>query len=117
MDEILTSPGRGRQAKGQEGEELAATYLKTLGYHIYFRNFRCRYGELDIVGRRNRELVFVEVKTRAGDGFGEPGEAVDSGKLKHMMQSGAFFIQKFGLQHMDVRFDVIEIRINHIRGI
>ena len=118
MAELQSAAGTpDRLGMGREGEELAANYLKALGYQIYFRNFRCRFGELDIVARRSRELVFVEVKTRSGDLFGTPGEAVDARKQRHMTQAGAFFLQRFGLQHMDVRFDVIEVRIHHFPGI
>lgn len=118
MTEVQSTAGSAdRVQTGRGGEELAASYLRNLGYQIYFRNFRCRFGELDIVARRNRELVFVEVKTRSGDAFGSPGEAVDARKQRHLVQAGAFFLQRFGLQHMDVRFDVVEVRIHHIQGV
>ena len=118
MSDIQTAAGSSnRTAEGRGGEELAACYLRAMGYQIYFRNFRCRFGELDIVARRNRELLFVEVKTRSGEGYGTPAEAVDARKQRHLTQAGAFFLQRFGLQHMDVRFDVIEVRIHHIQGI
>lgn len=51
-------------SKGKHGEELAAVYLQAQGYQIVFRNFYSKYGELDIVAKKNNLLVFVEVKTR-----------------------------------------------------
>jgi putative endonuclease len=66
---------------GRAGEERAAAYLRSRGYHVLARNWRGRGGELDIVAVRGTELVAVEVKTRSGTGFGHPFEAVDERKL------------------------------------
>lgn len=103
-------------SKGKHGEELAAVYLQAQGYQIVFRNFYSKYGELDIVAKKNNLLVFVEVKTRTQDRFGTPGEAVDARKQKHMEYAAKYFIQRFGFHHTDVRFDVIEINLNHLEN-
>src|SRR5918993_2163788 len=65
---------------GRAGEDRAARYLVDEGYELLDRNWRCRQGELDIVAARGLEVVVVEVKTRRGDGFGHPLEAVDARK-------------------------------------
>ena len=55
---------------GQWGERQARVHLEAKGYAVVASNFRCRAGEIDIVARQGDEFVFVEVKTRRGDGFG-----------------------------------------------
>ena len=65
---------------GRAGEERAARYLQSRGYTVLDRNWRIREGELDLVAASGAELVVVEVKTRRGDAFGHPFEAIDSRK-------------------------------------
>ena len=65
---------------GRAGEDRAARYLADAGYRLIERNWRCAQGELDIVAVRGVEVVIVEVKTRRGDGFGHPLEAIDARK-------------------------------------
>ncbi len=74
---------------GRAGEDRAARYLRSLGYTVLDRNWRIRDGEIDLVVARPGELVVVEVKTRRGDGFGHPLEAVDSRK-QHRLWRLAF---------------------------
>ncbi|MDQ1512364.1 MAG: putative endonuclease [Microbacteriaceae bacterium] len=69
---------------GRRGEQLAVDHLQGLGYRILDRNWRCTTGELDIVAAEDRELVIVEVKTRAGEAFGDPLEAVTDAKLTRL---------------------------------
>jgi putative endonuclease len=107
----------GNVHKGKWGEELAAGYLRENGYQIVFRNFYSKYGELDIVAKKNNLLVFVEVKTRTQDEYGTPGEAVDFRKRRHMTYAASFFIQRFGFQNNDLRFDVIEVHLNHLENV
>lgn len=73
-----------QQALGQRGEDAAAGLLQARGYRILARNFRCRWGEIDIVAEEGGYLVFVEVKTRSGRGFGAPAEAVDPRKRQRL---------------------------------
>jgi putative endonuclease len=107
----------GNVNKGKWGEELAACYLRDKGYQIVFRNFYSKYGELDIVAKKNNSLIFVEVKTRTQDYYGIPAEAVDARKRRHMTYAANFFIQRFGFQNVDPRFDVIEINLNHLENV
>ncbi len=107
----------GNVCKGKLGEELAAEYLRNKGYQIIFRNFYSKYGELDIVAKNNNLLIFVEVKTRTQEYFGTPAEAVDVRKRRHMKYAANYFIQRFGFQNIDLRFDVIEIQLSHLENI
>lgn len=107
----------GNVDKGKWGEELAATYLREKGYQIVFQNFYSKYGELDIVAKKRNLLVFIEVKTRTQNCFGTPAEAVDARKRKHMTYAANFFMHRFGFQNVDMRFDVIEINLNHLENV
>ena len=73
-----------RRAFGQAGEEQAAAWYRARGYEVIDRNWRCRDGELDLVARRGRTLVFVEVKARRTDRFGIPAEAVTPTKQRRL---------------------------------
>ena len=73
-----------KRALGAFGEELAAQYLREAGMEILARNWRCRYGELDLIVREAELTAFVEVKTRSGFGFGTPAEAVTFAKQQRI---------------------------------
>lgn len=107
----------GSKNMGRIGEELAATFLSNKGYQILCKNFRWKYGELDVVAKKGRLLAFVEVKTRAESFYGTPGEAVTKEKRKKMEYTARYFIQRFGMDQMDARLDVIEININYIENV
>ena len=68
---------------GRCGERLAAGYLSSHGYRLVEMNYRCRFGELDIVARRDDMVIFAEVKTRRSGRFGRPGMAVD---VEHILR-------------------------------
>ena len=72
-------------ALGIYGEKLALKYLKKQKYKILEKNFRCALGEIDIVAKDGEFLVFVEVKTRSSNAFGEPMEAVDFYKQRKLL--------------------------------
>jgi len=103
------SLNNGKQLLGKEGERIAEAYLKKKGYRIVERNYRCALGELDLIVLDRRVLVFVEVKTRTGDGFGTPLEAVEFRKQHKMIQAAQYLITQKGLQQRDSRFDVVGI--------
>jgi putative endonuclease len=77
---------------GNRGEELAALYLEKKGYEIQERNFRTRFGEIDIICRDGQTLVFVEVKTKIGHDFGEPEEMVNKSKLAQVQRMGEVYV-------------------------
>lgn len=95
------------------GEDIATCYLKDLNYEIIERNFRCRSGEIDIIAKDEDELVFVEVKTRSNLICGNPAEAVNSLKMKHIYRVAEYFIYKNNMINNFVRFDVIEVYLKN----
>jgi len=105
-----------RQSLGHRGEELAADFLRRQGYCIRETNASSRLGEIDIIadapGKKERPLVFVEVKTRRGVTFGSPLEAVDARKQHRLTRLAQAYLQQNPLLRNRVcRFDVIGIVI------
>jgi len=99
-----------RQA-GASGEEEAARYLEAHGFRIVERNFRFRrMGEIDIIAEEGDELVFCEVKTRWGDGFGTPEEAVTPLKQRTIRKIAAAYMALRGVAGRPCRCDVVSIR-------
>ena len=99
---------------GKIGEDIAEKYLLENNYKIIDRNFECRQGEIDIVANdySKNELVFIEVKTRTNKNYGNPSEAVNKNKQKHIYKSAEYYVYKYNLYHRSIRFDIIEININ-----
>lgn len=99
-----------RRQFGVGGEEKASEVLRGKGYCILDRNYRRRGGELDIVCEKEGVVVFVEVKRRKTDLFGEPFEAVDERKRRRIVRSARRWLyEKKLLGKCDVRFDVVSI--------
>jgi putative endonuclease len=103
------SLSNGKQLLGKEGERIAERYLIKKGYKLVERNYRCPSGELDLIVLDRRVIVFVEVKTRTGDAFGTPFEAVEFRKQQKMTQAAQYFLAQKGLHQRDARFDVVGI--------
>ena len=115
-----------RQEIGRWGENLACKYLEQNNYKIIERNFLCRQGEIDIIAedRNKKEVVFLEVKTRSNLKYGNPAEAVNKQKQKHIQQVAKYYIYKRNIGNLAIRIDVIEVyiqkqqcKINHIKQI
>lgn len=94
---------------GGEGEERAARFLKRLGYQILHRNWRCRRGEIDIIARDGKTLVFTEVKTRRSTSRGTPEEAVDRKKQEKLRLLARYYIHETGMTAPVYRFDVLTV--------
>lgn len=96
--------------RGNEGEKIAADYLIKQSCQILERNFRCKYGEIDIIAREEPYLIIVEVKNRTNIRKGSPAEAVDWRKRKKICRTFNYYRM---IHHLDeyvmVRFDVMEI--------
>ncbi len=136
--------------KGKIGEALAEEYLKKLGYVFVERNYKVKGSEIDLIfidpvkvqikeldaeilaGKVKKELrsniiknmknilVFVEVKTRTNKVFGEPFEAVNSFKQKHLYTGASKFMAEYGISGQSMRFDIVSIidkDITHIKDI
>jgi putative endonuclease len=98
------------RAKGIRGEDAAVACLKKEGYRIIERNYRCRYGEIDIIAMDKQEVAFVEVKGRESDFFGSPEEAIGADKQKKISRTALHYLQERGLSDRNARFDVVAIR-------
>ena len=104
---------------GRAGELKAVEYLKQKGYTILDTNYKTHVGEIDIIAEDSGTIVFVEVKTRSGDAYGLPCEAVDLKKQEKYFLLASQYLQKKGLTDKPCRFDVVEIengQINHIEN-
>ncbi len=111
---------------GKKGEDIAVDYLEKHGYAVIDRNFKARYGELDIICLKAGVLVFVEVKTRIGEAFGKPEEAVTPKKLREVIQTAHFYCSHNQKLPKSLRLDVIGIeldsfervtRLNHVQNV
>ncbi len=94
---------------GGWGEETAVSYLRKKGFRILARNFRSRFGELDIVAKKDQTLVFFEVKTRKNSDIMKPFESVNSRKQEKIKILASEFLQKTNEGYRSVRFDVISV--------
>ncbi len=116
---------RAKDAVGRYGERVAAAYLTEAGWQVLDRNWRGPSGELDIVALQGSELVVVEVKTRTGDGFGHPAEAVTPRKLVRLRRLAGQWLDAHDLHPTSVRIDVVAVRasrrgaaqVEHLAGV
>jgi putative endonuclease len=97
-----------RDALGQRGENVAARYLRNSGYTIIVRNFRCNLGEIDIIAKDGKTLVFVEVKTRTVDDP-TPEDQVNSVKRHQLTKAAKLYLTRYGIPQPPARFDVVAI--------
>ena len=97
-----------RGAMGDRGENVAARYLRNRGYKIIIRNFRCDLGEIDIVARDGKTLVFVEVKTRAYEDPA-PEDQVNDAKQHQLTKVAKLYLSRYGIPQPPSRFDVVAI--------
>ncbi|GFO70162.1 UPF0102 protein [Geomonas limicola] len=100
---------RGNSSFGEQGESIAATYLQGQGFTIVERNFRCVCGELDIIAREGRTIVFIEVKCRNNEKYGPPQLAVTPFKQRQISKAALVWLAKKKLYDAEARFDVVAI--------
>jgi putative endonuclease len=98
-----------RQRLGQSGEETVVRYLEKNGYTILIKNYRCKIGEIDIIARDGADLVFIEVKTRSGLGYGTPAAAVTIRKQRQITRAAQWYLAEQKLFDAPARFDVISV--------
>lgn len=99
------------KALGAYGEQVAVDHLRSQGLVILDRNWTCRYGEVDIVARDDATLVVCEVKTRTGDRYGSPLEAVGPQKAARLRRLAAHWLEVHGLHPPSVRIDVVSVLV------
>ena len=98
-----------RRALGVSGEDAAAAWYEANGYEVLARNWRCREGELDLIVRRARTIVFCEVKTRSSVRFGAPAEAVTHEKRQRIRVLAARWLTESPVRPREIRFDVAAV--------
>lgn len=105
------------------GEKIAQGYLINKGYKILQTNYYTKKGEIDIIAKKDKTIVFVEVKTRTNIKYGTPAMAVNYTKKRNIRNVAKIFLHLNGLNNSAVRFDVVEVffkegkcEINHIEG-
>lgn len=97
---------------GIKGEDIAARYLEDDGYTILERNWRSGHKEIDLVARKEDQLIIIEVKTRSGTGFGDPEDAVTDKKIRRIVSAADAYLRHGNLE-LPVRFDIITIIDNN----
>lgn len=102
---------RTRKDLGERGEILAAEKLSELGYTLLTRNYRCPYGEIDVIARLGETLVFVEVRTRRGQQFGSPEESITARKQAHLIAAAQNYLQENNLSNVSWRIDVVAVEL------
>jgi putative endonuclease len=125
MDQSGGGVRRSRREVGQLGEDAAVDFLVGLGWVVVERNWRCRFGELDVIAVDGDALVVVEVKTRTGALFGDAAEAVTVAKYQRMRRLAGMWLGEQGRRWPVVRFDVVAVKLDsvgaasfsHLRGV
>ncbi len=90
---------------------MAARFLKNKGYLVLETNYRCRWGEIDIVAVEEGQIVFVEVRTRKGNEFGTPEESITPAKRRRLVVTAQSYLRERGQEGLDWRVDLIAIRL------
>jgi len=116
--------GVDNRSLGARGEDIAAAFLKGQRFTIIERNFRCKMGEVDIIARDGKTVVFVEVKTRRSEAYGPPQAALTPFKQRQISKAALAWLAHKRLHEASARFDVIAIllrehqvpAIEHIRN-
>lgn len=112
-----------RHIIGKIGEDIAESYLIKNKYEIIERNFSCRQGEIDIIAKYKNEIVFIEVKTRSNNKYGNPIDAVTYFKKNHILKSIQYYLFSRKLENCFIRIDIIEVYykdnkyfVNHVKN-
>lgn len=103
-----------RQQRGQSAEQTAARFLEGKGMQLIMQNYRCSFGEIDLIMRDRDDIVFVEVRSRSRTDYGHPAETINQGKQRKLIKTAMHFLQRKGwLNKVCSRFDVIAIEFAH----
>jgi putative endonuclease len=99
-----------KQSLGRGGEDLAVKHLQGLGYQILERNHRSRLGEIDIIARHRDALVFVEVKARRSERYGNPKLALTPAKRRQISMVALAYLKRCGQSDAKARFDLVTVQ-------
>jgi len=97
---------------GNLGESIAEEYLTKMGYIVLEKNFRSKFGEIDIIGKDGNYIAFIEVKARYGSLYGTPAESITTLKQNKIYKTAQLYIMKKRIAKFNFRFDVIEVILN-----
>lgn len=102
---------------GAAGELLAEEMLMRRGYRILCRNYRCPYGEIDLIACDKGKIAFVEVKTRLSETFGDGKEAVNLQKQNRIKRAAGYFLARTRAFYSETDFQVVEIKLTHMTNL
>ena len=102
-----------QQEIGKLGERIAAEFLLQKGFELLDKNYHTRYGELDLVAGISESTVFVEVKTRTSDSFGDPESSITDAKLERIQNAALLWLQDHVEASDDWRIDVVAVNLDH----
>ena len=127
MTVVVMTQSRTRAQIGALGEQLVVDHLCALGWRVLERNWRCRYGELDVIAfdPGAAALVFIEVKTRTSDQFGGVAQAVSPDKVRRLRRLAGLWLASQTRSWSQLRIDVLGVRItpgaapeiSHVQGV
>ncbi|MFC1962811.1 YraN family protein [Chloroflexota bacterium] len=101
-----------RKEIGSQGERIAQDFLKEKGYRLLDTNFRSREGEIDIIARKGKCIVFIEVRTRSNQSFGTPEESITSTKKERLVRLALAYLQDHPSPSSDWRIDMVAIELD-----
>ena len=101
-----------RKEVGNRGERIAKDFLKKKGYRIIEMNYHCREGEIDIVAKKKDYLVFIEVRTKTGAGYGSPEESITSAKKEKLIASALSYIDTHNNLPSYWRIDFVAVELD-----
>lgn len=115
LQEIPLTLWQRNDSLGRRGEQLACRYLRQKGYQIVAQRFRTKFGEIDIIARKQNLLAFVEVKTRRGSRFGTPLMAITRDKQIKLLKAAQIYLKGLGkiAQNYRTQFLGIGIEFDH----
>lgn len=98
---------------GYHGENIICKYYLKNGYIILDRNFRNRFGEIDLIAKKNDVIIFIEVKSRYNSSFGFPSESISPSKQRNIKLLSKFYLSFKKLTNVYIRYDVAEVFLNY----
>jgi len=105
-----------KQETGKLGERVALKALQKKGYRILEKNYRCRYGEIDLVARHRNDIVFVEVRSKTGDSFGLPEESITAAKKHKLVATALDYMTNHPRLPENWRIDFVAVELDPSGG-
>lgn len=112
---LRTKPKAKHLEQGEFAERIAATFLQQQGLILIEKNFRCKYGEIDLLMREGETLVFIEVRLRSNEKFGGAALSINQAKQQKLNRTAAHYLQTHG--DCNCRFDVILMQTTDVNAV